>query len=150
MLTLFKILTTIWPFIREMFFGNKTMAEIIKDNKFRVLMLALITASMTLNYFLTSRTVAISRDYLVLKAEYEALKSSKKTPVTQSQEVKHQIPLPAPVAVAQSQPVNIPPPRPASHAIPHAPPKRRDDSAARYQKLQKTLADIKAREENEE
>lgn len=149
MLTLFKILTTIWPFIREMFFGNKTMAEIIKDNKFRVLMLAIITASMTLNYFLTSRTVAISRDYLVLKAEYEALKSSKKTPVTHSQEVKQPVPPSPSIIVAPPLPTTMVSP-PTSHAAKHASPKRRDDSAARYQKLQKTLADIKAREENEE
>lgn len=152
MLTFFKILAMIWPFVREMFFGNKNLRQILKENKFRVVVLVILVSSMGLNYFLSHRVVLISRDYLELKEKYQALEGAKKVPVAQGQEVKQKVEKASPpekrdvptspehvekphaVKKPQKKPV---PPKPAS-------------SATRYQQLQESLEAIKEREAREE
>ena len=47
---LFKGLTSIWPFIKEMFFAGKTTKEIVLENKLAVLLLMLLAVSVLLNY----------------------------------------------------------------------------------------------------
>lgn len=152
MLTFFKILAMIWPFVREMFFGNKNLRQILKENKFRVVVLVILTSSMGLNYFLSHRVVLISRDYLELKEKYQALEGAKKVPVAQGQEVKQKVEKQSPPvkrdATAPPEYVEVP------HAVKHTRkkpvPKKPVTSTARYQQLQETLAAIKAREAQEE
>lgn len=152
MLTFFKILAMIWPFVREMFFGNKNLRQILKENKLRVVVLVILTSSMGLNYFLSHRVVLISRDYLELKEKYQALEGAKKVPVAQGQEVKQKVEKEAPAVKRDVTPSPTPVEEP--HAVKHPrkkpAPKKPTASADRYQQLQDSLNAIREREAQEE
>lgn len=50
MLTLIKILVSIWPFVREMFFAGKTAKQIAKENKGSVVLMFALGLSLALNW----------------------------------------------------------------------------------------------------
>ena len=55
LISLAKAFMTIWPFIKEMFFADKSLKQIILENKFVVLLLAILFVSILLNYLSFSK-----------------------------------------------------------------------------------------------
>lgn len=71
-----KVLAFLWPFIKEMVLGDKTLKEAIKDNKKKVLLALMILASIGLNFFAISRLVVVSKDFVVLQKKHVAATKS--------------------------------------------------------------------------
>lgn len=69
---IFKVLAFIWPFIKEMVLGDKTLKEAIQDNKTKVLFAGIVMLSFALNFFAVTRLVVISKDFVVLQKKYTA------------------------------------------------------------------------------
>lgn len=61
----------LWPFLKEMVLGDKTMGQAIKTNKMRVLLLFLILGSFATNIVVVPRTYEISAQYLDLEREHK-------------------------------------------------------------------------------
>lgn len=83
----FKIIPYIWPFIREMVFGNKPILKAMRDNKKKVFFAMLILFSFGLNFVAVPRLVTMSMQYIALDkrykeldAKYKAVESSAKHP----------------------------------------------------------------------
>jgi hypothetical protein len=72
----FKILSMLWPFIKEMLFGQMTAAQILKQHKKLVAVVVVTGLLFASNVFLTKRLVGISHDYIVLKKKYEELEKA--------------------------------------------------------------------------
>ena len=62
----FKTIEMIWPFIREMVIGDKSLLDALKYNKKRVLLVILIFVSIGTNFFSIHRLITISQQYIVL------------------------------------------------------------------------------------
>ena len=77
----FKILTMLWPFIKEMLFGQKTVAQILKEHKGLVVVVVITGLLLMTNMFLMKRIVAISHDYITLQKKYAQLESAQNHPV---------------------------------------------------------------------
>ena len=74
MLTL-KVVAFLWPFLKEMLLGDKSILETIRGAKNRLALVVLILVSLILNAFTIPRLVEISSEYLSLhKKHEEALK----------------------------------------------------------------------------
>lgn len=69
----FKLITFIFPFIKEMILGEKTIKEALKTNKMRVFLIGLILLSFFLNMFTIPKLVKISADYVILDRKYKEL-----------------------------------------------------------------------------
>lgn len=69
----FKLITFIFPFIKEMILGEKTIKEALKTNKMRVFLIGLILLSFFLNMFTIPKLVRISADYVILDRKYKEL-----------------------------------------------------------------------------
>lgn len=126
-----KILSMLWPFIKEVALGDKTVMETFRTNKMKFVGIAIIVASLGLNYFAVSKIITISRDHIALMKKYKAMESSKKSPLTAEVEVKQQVPTPTPVVPEQ-------PNASVSHDF------------ARHARLKSHLDAIRAREEKDE
>jgi hypothetical protein len=87
-----KIMSLLWPFIKEVVLGEKTVLETFKTNKKKLFGIALIIASIGLNYFAVSKVIVVSREYITLMKKYKALESSKQSPITNGLEVRQEIP----------------------------------------------------------
>lgn len=72
---MFKLLPFIWPFVKELMLGNKTLTEAFKDNKKKVFTVALIMASFALNIFVVPKLLTISGQYVILQREHEKLQA---------------------------------------------------------------------------
>lgn len=70
---LFKTLRFLWPFLKEMVLGNKTLKEALKTNFWRVVLLAAIVVSVALNFFTIPRLLEISYAQVELKRKHSAL-----------------------------------------------------------------------------
>ena len=68
-----KVLRFLWPFIREMVLGEKTLKQAVKTNKGRVFIIGVIFASFVTNFYIIPKVWSISSDYLELKKNYEIL-----------------------------------------------------------------------------
>jgi hypothetical protein len=55
-----KIITTLWPFVRELFFAGKSVKEIILGNKMVVFLLAVLLLSITLNWITIGKIMEIA------------------------------------------------------------------------------------------
>lgn len=77
-----KVLGLFLPFIREMVLGGKSLKEAFKTNKMRVLIAALIVASITINFFGIPKFIAISADYVILNRKYNDLLKKQSLPKT--------------------------------------------------------------------
>lgn len=66
-------LRLLWPFLKEMLLGDKTLSEAIKTNKMRVLLLFLILGSFAMNLFVVPRVFDISSQYVELEKEHKKL-----------------------------------------------------------------------------
>jgi hypothetical protein len=74
-----KTVTLLWPFLKELFLGKKTLREALKTNKGRVFVILGIIGSVILNVWLVPNIVRISADYVDLKHRYDDLKKSDDT-----------------------------------------------------------------------
>ena len=66
-------LRLLWPFLKEMVLGDKTLSEALKTNKMRVLLLFLIVGSFAMNFFVVPRVYEISSQYVELEREHKKL-----------------------------------------------------------------------------
>lgn len=71
-------LRLLWPFLKEMVLGDKTLSEAIKTNKMRVLLLFLILGSFAMNLFVVPRVYDISSQYVELEKEHKKLTDATK------------------------------------------------------------------------
>jgi hypothetical protein len=140
---IFRIIGFLWPFLKEMILGDKTLKEALKSHKGRVLLIAGIILSVCINFFAIPRLVDISSKYVLLKREYESLQWDMKEmikppPADAVGPAKPAVPV-APVA----PPLEIP--QPVKPEIKPTPPPNTD----RYRKTKETFDRIRAREEKE-
>ena len=132
MLMTFKILTMLWPFIREMIFGKKSATQILKEHKTWIVVFMVVAFLLSTDLFLTKRLVGISQDYIVLEKKYKELASSRKIPVADGKPVSQAV-------------KTLPTPEPTTAVLPQATVVKRaasTHSTARYQRLQKSLSDM--------
>jgi hypothetical protein len=71
-----KTITLLWPFLKELFLGKKTLREALKTNKGRVFVILAVIGSVIMNVWLVPNTMRISLDYVELKHKYDDLKKS--------------------------------------------------------------------------
>mgnify|MGYP003514152829 CR=1 FL=1 len=69
---LIKTLSFLWPFIKEMIFGNKTVAESVKANKIKSLFFFVAVLSLVLNLILFQRLIVIGKDHIDFVKEIKA------------------------------------------------------------------------------
>lgn len=69
----FKILTFMWPFVKEMLLEDKTVIEAFKTNKKKVLLAAVVMLSFAINAFVIPRLITISKNHVILQREHEKL-----------------------------------------------------------------------------
>lgn len=72
---MWKTIGLLWPFLKELFLGKKTLREALKTNKGRVFLIVVIIGSVLMNLWLIPNIVRISTDYVELKHRYELLKT---------------------------------------------------------------------------
>jgi hypothetical protein len=156
MVAIFKILLFIWPFIKEMVLGKKTMKEAIKDNKRKVAIAFVIVASLGLNMVTLTRLWTLSAQYVDLQKRYTFVdkKMTETTAAFNELRKKQGLPPTTPHdAVAQevkpdSKPLPEPPKKPRSEKF--AQPAAVDTQAAvRAKKLREHFDKIKKREETD-
>lgn len=148
-----KFLVFLWPFVKEMVLGEKTLKQAMSDNKRRVLLMIVILASIGLNLFSISRLVTLSSKYLKLQDDYLTLQRAKPVPTTPS--VKHTEPVmpvtsvPIPTiskeevsVVAAKPPTKSPRPRKREKAQPLLP-----VNDERYSRIRDDFLKMKQREE---
>jgi|SRR6185312_1317547 len=69
----FKLIAFLFPFIKEMILGEKTVQEAIRTNKVRVFLIGLILLSFFLNIVFIPKLVKISADYVILDRKYKEM-----------------------------------------------------------------------------
>lgn len=82
-----RTITLLWPFLRELFLGRKTLREAMRTHKGRCFAIAVILASFAYNTWSTQKLISISRGYVELKQKYNAVTKNDKGDFTPSQEV---------------------------------------------------------------
>lgn len=92
-MSFFKLLPFIWPFVKELILGNKTVAEAFKDNKKKVLLTGVIMASFAINIFAIPKLVSMASAHVILQREHDHLQ-------TQYNELKNTSPIQGGKAVA--------------------------------------------------
>lgn len=70
---MYRVLVLIWPFLWEMLIGDKPLKKAIFTHKKQILIILLICGSIVLNGFLLPRLVMISKDYVELQRDYQAV-----------------------------------------------------------------------------
>lgn len=71
----FKLISFLFPFLREMVLGEKTVREALKTNKMRVVMLGLILLVFFGFAFTLPKLIRISADYVMLERKYNTLEA---------------------------------------------------------------------------
>lgn len=71
---LIKTLSFLWPFIKEMVFGNKTVAESVRANKIKSLFFFVAVLSLVLNLILFQRLIVIGKDHIDFVKEIKTKK----------------------------------------------------------------------------
>ena len=69
-----KAIRFLWPFLKEMFLGGKSLSEALRLHLWRSLFVVLFLASVGANCFVWPRLVEISYSHVELKRKYEALR----------------------------------------------------------------------------
>jgi hypothetical protein len=166
----FKLVAFIFPFIREMILGEKSLREAVKTNKMRVFVIFLIMLSIFMNFFFLPKLVRVSADYVMLEHQYQTLEQQHpSTPVRKTEHVPaKEKPAPVPPAPERqvelytppAQPDTTPPaeePEPRKRRHNNKPPQHHPvsmgnspEAVARYQAWKKSFDDIRAHEEYEE
>lgn len=72
------ILRFLWPFLKEMVLGDKTLTQALRTNKLRLLLLFAIIGSLGMNIWLTPRLFDISTQYIQLKIDHKKLEEDSK------------------------------------------------------------------------
>jgi hypothetical protein len=171
----YKLISLLFPFIKEMVLGEKSLREALKTNKMRVFLVFLIMFSFFCNVFFTPKLIRVSADLVILEKKYKELQAEKTVcpePPKPSVEHKRQVvekptvPVTPPESTPETTtptPTNedhdedTPPPAPRVHhptkpthrivrAIPASTPQQTDD----YLEWKKSFDDIRTREEHEE
>lgn len=112
----FKLITFLFPFVKEMLLGEKTIREALKTNKMRVFLIGLILLSFFLNMTVIPRMIRISADYVLLDRKYKDLEEGKSVatpapkpvqpPKQPEKKPEHPLPdIPYVPPVAQTQPL---------------------------------------------
>lgn len=70
-----SLLRLLWPFLKEMFLGDKTVMQAIRTNKMRVFLLFMVLGSFAMNLFVLPRTYEISAQYVELERAHKKLKA---------------------------------------------------------------------------
>lgn len=73
-----SFLKFIWPFLKEMVLGDKTVGQALRTNKARLLLLILILGSFGMNIIMTPRLVTISAQYIELDKTHKKLVGANK------------------------------------------------------------------------
>lgn len=74
-MSFFKLLTYIWPFVKELMLGDKTLVEAFKTNKKKVFMTVIIMLSFAINIFIIPKLLTISGQHVILQREHEKLRA---------------------------------------------------------------------------
>lgn len=74
----FKLISFLFPFIKEMVLGEKTVRDALKTNKMKVVVLVIIMLSFILNVYFLPKLIRISADYVRLERKYKALEGGEK------------------------------------------------------------------------
>lgn len=153
-----KVLAFLWPFIKEMVLGDKTLKEAIKDNKKKVLLALLIMVSVGMNFFTISRLVVVSQNYINVEKKYltaikpatdhpaivEKHKGGKPIPVPPPA-VPTQTTTPVPVVAIENKPITTKPVIPKTTTKPKK--KVGPSNVDRYSKMKDDFDKIKERED---
>lgn len=103
-MSLVKILMFIWPFIKEMVLGDRSVGEAARENKMKLLLTVVLTASIGLNIFSVHRLWTLSQQYLDLRKEYATLDAKYKK-LTSVEPIPKALPAkPKVVEVAREEP----------------------------------------------
>jgi hypothetical protein len=78
----FKLIALLFPFVKEMILGEKTIREAIRTNKMRVFLIGLILLSFFLNLVVIPKLVKISADYVMLDRRYKDLEQKSSSSIT--------------------------------------------------------------------
>lgn len=70
-----KVLPYMWPFIREMVLGRKSLLAAVRDNKKKVFFITLIIVSFGLNFLTVPRLFSMSVQYVTLDKRYKELEA---------------------------------------------------------------------------
>lgn len=130
-----KLLPYIWPFLREMVLGNKSIFAALRDNKKKVFFITLVIVSFGLNFLTVPRLLTMSMQYVTLdkrykelEVKYDRLNSSAKHPGTNGAEQQAMVKKESPVVPATSlEPQGIP-----KKEDKLSTPKKRTDHVAEY------------------
>jgi hypothetical protein len=146
-----KILAFLWPFIKEMVLGDKTLREALKDNKKKVLLALMILASIGLNFFTISRLVIISKDHVVLQKKYVAATETLSELSLKINENKTKVVLPKQVSLPNN--TSNENPKSENNKIITIEPKNKTkvdkSNLDRYARMKDNFDKMKAREEKE-
>jgi hypothetical protein len=93
----FKLIPYIWPFLREMVLGNKPILKAVRDNKKKLLFLALILFSFGMNFVMLPRLVSMSMQYIALEKKHNELEAKYKAVSTLPKPTKEVKPEPRPI-----------------------------------------------------
>lgn len=63
----------LWPFLKEMILGDRSLKEAIKHHKWRVLLLGTVILSIVLNFLTIPRLLSLAHDHVELKRKYATL-----------------------------------------------------------------------------
>lgn len=74
-MSIFKLLPFIWPFVKELILGNKTLTEAFKDNKKKVFLTIAIMLSFALNIFAIPKLITISGQHVILQREHDEMQA---------------------------------------------------------------------------
>jgi hypothetical protein len=142
-----KVLPYIWPFIREMVLGRKSILAALRDNKKKVLFISLVLFSFCLNFLTIPRLLSLSAQYVALEKRYKDVQTH---PASVGSTVKH------PTANGVEQKVHIKePPHVAvietveKKPIPSKKKKKVIVSDPNVNQIKEQFEKIRSREENE-
>lgn len=84
-----RTITLLWPFLRELFLGRKTLREAMRTHKGRCFAIVVILGSFAYNTWSTQKLISISKGYVELKQKYNAVVTTDKGKLAPPEEVDH-------------------------------------------------------------
>ena len=152
MVSIIKILLFIWPFVKEMVLGDKSLRQAMKDNKRKVAIAFFIIASLALNMVTLTRLWTLSAQYLELEKRQSVSVKKKPnvpTPVSRTHDTQGRPPKQQDLVELKepNRPVIVPDPVPPKKPRLVKSSKSRQQAALRAKKLKESFDKIKKREE---
>jgi len=152
-MSLIKIFLFIWPFIKEMVLGEKSMREAARDNKMKVLLAIVLSCSLVVNIFSVNRLWTLSQEYLDLRKEHALLDGKyKKIASGEHSPLKPVAAIRPPQVIDESPDAPVtkkPAKKHKSKKTTHTEPEDIDDiNAERIRQLKQDFEKIKQREES--